>query len=167
MRRKKHRSNVIHTVINENLDRISHGLKQIRLSGDPGDKSPIMASYSNCRNGESDTGGRSNFASEARAQLVGIIKEYGTEIMQTPKQVENLLKDLCADYPKEIFLLTQCLNSGVISRMLALRDTLPVESLVQTAANEFQRSRVIEANAAEWAVKCWYEAIDSSSLPKE
>ena len=88
-----------------------------------------------------------------------IVKEHGTDICQFPKRVEGLLKDMCGDCPKEVFLLTQCLSSGVIGRVMNLRNTVPEPTLILTAANELQKSREIGFEAARWAVESWTEAL--------
>lgn len=145
--------------VHANLGRISYVLRGIRLSGDPGDDMPGGTSRDDAGNGSSAGEGQSSFAYEARVQLMRIVKEHGTDICQFPKRVEGLLKDMCGDCPKEVFLLTQCLSSGVIGRVMNLRNTVPEPTLILTAANELQKSREIGFEAARWAVKSWTEAL--------
>jgi hypothetical protein len=145
------------------LNQILCGLNDITLSENLEDYMPNRFE-SNADGTTASVGGtQSSYSYKARDLLLYIVNKYGLDICRSPRKVEALLKDLCGDCSKEIFLLVECLACGAVDRLITQRDLIPEQALVLAVAEELHKSRLVELDAARWAAKCWNEALKDAS----
>lgn len=155
-------TNDVRTVYAE-LNQILCGLNNITFSESSEDYMPNQFGSSVDKTTASVGDTQNSYAYKARDALVYVVNEYGLGICQSPRQVEALLKDLCGDCSKEIFLLAECLACDAVDRLITQRDLVPAQALILAVAEEFHKSRLIELDAARWAVECWNEALKGAS----
>jgi len=65
-----------------------------------------------------------------RKKLCELIAEYGKSLCDDPRRCEALLKDVCAEHGREIFVLVSTLKERVAEHLLASHDSLPIHVLV-------------------------------------
>jgi tetratricopeptide (TPR) repeat protein len=92
-----------------------------------------------------------------RAALQKIIKEYGRDVLQDPRRVEGLLRDLAPNAKRDTFLLVQGLRIGLVDALLA--GTATPEVLAARWSNVLQEELGVTAEAAGWVVARWSEAV--------
>jgi hypothetical protein len=66
-----------------------------------------------------------------------------------------MLRDLCPERRREVFLLVSAVREHVVSEMLVSVDVLPDEILVSRGARRLQDSLGLSEDSARWAVGSW------------
>lgn len=103
--------------------------------------------------------------------LSDIVKSYGVEVIQNPRQVEGLLRDFCGDLKREINLLVFALKEGVPSDLLKEKDQVQIELLINRLVKRLVDHLALEESAARWAISSWKAVItqagDGKSIEDE
>jgi len=94
-----------------------------------------------------------------RQQLHYIIIHYGRSICDEPKRCEALLKDLCPQHKREVFLLAAALREGVVKELLKPNQLLPVENIFRLMVQKLDENLGIAIHYAQWAVESWAFAL--------
>ncbi len=96
---------------------------------------------------------------QARKLLAFVIHHYGVDIIQTPKQLQALLKDHAkGQFKPEISLFMQAVTEGLVANLVA-NQQLPVQSLSARAIKHLQQDCFIEKQAAHWVIDSWCIAL--------
>lgn len=96
-------------------------------------------------------------------KLYELITQYGESLYQDPHRCEALLRDLCGKhgaYPKEISLIRQAQERGIIQDLLSLNH--PDSSYPAVAAKWLKMLRedyALTEEAARWTVETWAKAL--------
>jgi WD40 repeat protein len=101
-----------------------------------------------------------------REKLCELIERYGPSLCEDPHRCEGLLRDLCVDHKREIFVLMSALRERVVADLLSLRDGMPRELLFGRLIKRLQENVAISEDAARWAVESWAIALGKLE-PKE
>ena len=94
-----------------------------------------------------------------RQQLHYIITHYGRSICDDPKRCEALLKDLCPQQKREIFLLVGALREGVAKELLKPNQLLPMETVISRLSQKLYDELGFDIGLAQWAVESWALAL--------
>ena len=94
-----------------------------------------------------------------RQQLHYIITHYGRSICDEPKRCEALLKDLCPQHKREVFLLVGALREGVAKELLKPNQLLPMETVISRLSHKLHDELGFEIGLAQWAVESWTFAL--------
>jgi hypothetical protein len=95
-----------------------------------------------------------------RRVLRQLITQYGVELHRDPKRTESLLRDLCGDHQREIFVLIQAQRAGVASELLKSQRWQASSVLWKRLSRQLQDHRAFTEEAADWAVESWAHALD-------
>jgi hypothetical protein len=90
-----------------------------------------------------------------RQQLHYIITHYGRSICDDPKRCEALLKDLCPQNKREVFLLVWALREGIAKELLTQNQLLPIETVISRLSQKLYDELGFDSDLAQWAVGSW------------
>jgi hypothetical protein len=93
-----------------------------------------------------------------RQILAEIIGTYGKAIADDPRRCEALLRDLCGDHRREIFVLTNAMREQVPSDLLHSRG-VPQEVVLARLRSRLENNLSLNSDAARWAVESWALAL--------
>jgi hypothetical protein len=95
-----------------------------------------------------------------RKSLSQIIGKHGRDICADAARCENLLKDLCGAYRREINVLVNAIEERVPLDLLAANRTTPLELLLTRLEKRLEEQTAMTAEAARWAVESWALALN-------
>jgi len=98
-----------------------------------------------------------------RQKLCEIIAKYGYSLCEDPRRCEGLLRDLCGEHKREIFVLICALKERVADDLLASQDGIPREVLLSRLMKRLQDNLALSEDAARWAVETWALALGRTS----
>jgi parallel beta-helix repeat protein len=101
-----------------------------------------------------------------RQKLCEIIVQYGRSVCDDPRRCEGLLRDLCPDHRREVFVLASALKERVAAELIASSAGVPYEMLLARLANRLQDNLGLAEDAACWAVETWALALGVISAPQ-
>jgi len=87
-----------------------------------------------------------------RQKLCEIIARYGCSVCDDPRRCEGLLRDLCAEHRRELFVLVSALKEGVAADLLASTGSEPQQVLLARLTARLQENLALAEDAARWAV---------------
>ena len=93
--------------------------------------------------------------------LSKLLKEHGCELLDQPFRIHAFLKDLAPEQPKEVFVLTEVILSGVLDTIRLQKPQLDSE-LQGFAASLTAQSGVVP-NLALWAVQIWVDLLPAAA----
>ncbi len=94
-----------------------------------------------------------------RRKLCEIIAQDGLSLCDNPRRCEGLLRDLCGEYKREIFVLVSALKERVAADLLSSQTGVPREVLLARLVSRLQDNRALTEDAARWAVESWALAL--------
>ena len=94
----------------------------------------------------------------ARQKLVELVARFGTSLAEEPQRTEALLRDLCGELRREIFVLVAGLKERVAVDLLA-KGGAPVELRVRQLTQRLADNLALSDDAAHWAVVSWATAL--------
>lgn len=97
--------------------------------------------------------------------LKRLVKQYGRELVEDPRRTEALLRDLCGQHPREIFVLVNAQRQRVPLELINAPQWLPSAATHTRLARLLQSKLAITPEAAEWAVESWATALELDSPP--
>ncbi len=95
-----------------------------------------------------------------RQKLREIIRQHGRIIIENPRRLENLLRDYCGEFRREISVLTMALEEHAVADMLSAASALPREVLLARLAQRLCDNLALSESAAVWSVEAWAWALD-------
>jgi TPR repeat protein len=96
---------------------------------------------------------------QARKLLAFVIHHYGVDVIQTPKQLQALLKDHAkGQFKPEISLFMQAVTEGLVVKLLTHQYS-SVQVLSARAIKHLQQDCFIEEQAAHWVIDSWCIAL--------
>ena len=96
----------------------------------------------------------------ARQTLIEIIRQYGPGLVDEPRRLEGLLKDLCGEYKREIHTLMDAARERVAQDLLAgARNSLPPELVAAGLVQRLLQDLPMSEEMARWAVESWAAAL--------
>ena len=93
-----------------------------------------------------------------RQTLRRIIEKYGNSLCGDARRCENLLKDLCGSYRREINVLTSAVEERIALDLVA-EGSMPRQLLLHKLAKRLEDNRGITQESARWAVDTWAFAL--------
>ncbi|PQJ97448.1 DUF1566 domain-containing protein [Chromatium okenii] len=101
---------------------------------------------------------------EPRHKLRELILKW-TVFMQRFARCEALLKDVCGQYRKEIFVLTTALKNRVADELLKNSAGIPPTLLAARLIKRLEDDAALNSEAAHWAVESWMLALGVIAQP--
>ncbi len=95
----------------------------------------------------------------ARDTLTQLIADHGTSLCEDPRRCEALLRDLCAEHPREINVLIGALEQGVPAELLGTQSGMPHEVLLARLATRLRDNLGLAEDVAQWAAETWAIAL--------
>jgi len=91
-----------------------------------------------------------------RQKIREIIRQHGRSIIENPRRCENLLRDYCGEFRREISVLTMALEEHAVADMLAASaSALPRKVLLARLAQRLCDNLALSESAARWSIKSW------------
>src|SRR5262245_28611804 len=90
-----------------------------------------------------------------RQKVCEMVVTYGQAVCDDPRRCEALLRDLCGQHRREIFLLMSSLRTGVADQLRASKGSLPPAVLVGRLSQRLCDELGLAPEAASWAVESW------------
>lgn len=94
-----------------------------------------------------------------RRKLCEILEMYGRPICDEPQRCEALLRDLCVDHRREIFLLVAALKERVVPDILTSLGILPDDVIISNLVRKLRDNLGLAEDASRWAAETWMFAI--------
>jgi WD40 repeat protein len=94
-----------------------------------------------------------------RQKLREIVQTHGTQPLSDARLCENLLKDYCGEYKKEIFLLVCAVREQVAADLLVSKGSMPPAVLRKLLIKRLQNNLALTEEASRWAVESWSHAL--------
>lgn len=98
--------------------------------------------------------------------LKRLLKQYGQELIDDPRRTEALLRDLCGQYTREIFVLVNAQKQRVPNELRAAPAWMPRQATYSRLSRLLQNKLAITEDAADWAVAAWAAALDLDAPAK-
>jgi hypothetical protein len=95
-----------------------------------------------------------------RQMLRQILAKYGKDICSDARRCENLLKDSCGSYRREINVLVNAIEERVPLDLLATNRSMPLELLLSRLEKRLEEQTAMTGDAASWAVESWALALN-------
>jgi hypothetical protein len=102
-----------------------------------------------------------------RRTLCKLIVKYGPALHADPKRTEALLRDLCGEHVREIFVLVNAQKQRVPADLLAAPAWMPQQVLQAQLVKRLEENLALTREAAEWAVAVWAEALRIGPNPPD
>lgn len=93
-----------------------------------------------------------------RETLTELIKKYGTSLVDDPRRVEGLLRDLCGENKREINALIGAMKLRVPTDLLNTSN-VPIETLSARLIKRIEDDLSMKEEMARWAVESWAVAL--------
>ena len=94
-----------------------------------------------------------------RQKLREIIQKHGRTIIENPRRLENLLRDYCGEFRREISVLTMALEEHAAADLLAAPASLPRQVLLSRLARRLSDNLALSETAARWSIEAWAWAL--------
>ena len=94
-----------------------------------------------------------------RRTLCTLIEEHGKSLCDDPRRCEALLRDLCPEFRREIFLLVSALHERVPQRLLGSHSGMPIEAMIKRSSKRLCERLGLTDDLALWAVETWALAL--------
>ena len=94
-----------------------------------------------------------------RQKLREIIQRHGRSIIQSPRRCENLLRDYCGEFRREISVLTMALEEHAVADMLAAPASVPRKVLLARLTQRLCDNLALSEAAARWSIESWALAL--------
>ena len=98
-------------------------------------------------------------AEDVRQVLARIVREYGTSITEDARRCEGLLRDLCPDSRREVFILSSAIRERVPAELLGSQSTVPHPVICARLAERLETNLGLTHDFAAWAVEIWYSCL--------
>jgi TPR repeat protein len=90
-----------------------------------------------------------------RQKLRELIAEHGLSLCDDPRRVEAMLKDLCGQHKREIFVLVSAMKERVVEDLRNSQATVPTSILLPRLAKRLHDNLGLTEDIASWAVETW------------
>ncbi|MDQ3701851.1 MAG: right-handed parallel beta-helix repeat-containing protein, partial [Chloroflexota bacterium] len=101
----------------------------------------------------------------ARQTLSQLLAAHGRALCEDPRRVEALLRDLCGECRKEVFVLVSALRERVVVDLLAWPAGVPQELLLARLSARLADDLGFSPEVARWAVETWAAALAEIPSP--
>lgn len=98
-----------------------------------------------------------------RQTLCKLIRQYGHELIDEPRRVRAMLRDLCPDSRREINVLGYAMDEQIPNSLLNASIALSPAILHATLSNRLCEQLALFEEAAQWAVQTWAFALNLDS----
>lgn len=99
----------------------------------------------------------------AREKLCYLTSRFGHSIGSDPRRCEALLKDVCGEFKKEIFVLVSAAREGVPGELISGTRGMPVSIVVPRLAKRLHQQLGIAEGLCYWTVETWAIALSLST----
>jgi parallel beta-helix repeat protein len=89
-----------------------------------------------------------------RQKLREIVRQHGRILIENPRRCENLLRDYCGAYRREISVLTMALEEYAVADLLAASAT-PRKVTLARLTQRLCDNLALSETAARWAIESW------------
>lgn len=92
-----------------------------------------------------------------RQKLREIIRQHGRAIVENPRRCENLLRDYCGEFRREISVLTMALEEHAVADLLnaSSASALPRKVMLARLAQRLCDNLALSERAARWSIESW------------
>jgi hypothetical protein len=99
---------------------------------------------------------------EPAEALCRLSETYGRAICREPQKVEAMLRDLCPEYKREIFLLVSAMKEQIVPDLMSVQSGsvggVPLEVIVSRSRHKLAENLGFTEESASWAVDSWLQA---------
>jgi parallel beta-helix repeat protein len=93
-----------------------------------------------------------------RRKLLEIVAKHGRSIIENPRRCENLLRDCCGEFRREISVLIMAVEEHAVADMLK-PSALPRQVTLARLAQRLCDHLALSETAARWAIDSWALAL--------
>jgi len=94
--------------------------------------------------------------------LCRLSETYGRALCREPQRVEAMLRDLCPEHKREIFLLVSALKEQIVPDLMSVQigavGGVPEEIIVSRSRRKLADNLGLNEESATWAVDSWLQA---------
>ncbi len=94
-----------------------------------------------------------------RQKLREIIERHGIAIIENPRRLENLLRDYCGEFRREISVLTMALEEHAVADILTASAALPRKVTLARQTQRLCDNLALSEGAAHWSIESWAWAL--------
>jgi len=98
---------------------------------------------------------------QARERLREAVVSFGRAAFAEPRRSEAILRDLCPNAPREVFLLVSALHENVAAELVS-NAGVPDDALTAKLTHRLSESLGLSEDAARWAVDAWRYALEDN-----
>jgi predicted RNA-binding Zn-ribbon protein involved in translation (DUF1610 family) len=98
-----------------------------------------------------------------RQRLTELVGRYGHDVADDPRRCEALLRDMCPQHKREIFVLVSAVKECVPRELLGSSSGIPKAVLVSRLTKRLHENLGVAENLARWAVESWALALGIAS----
>lgn len=94
-----------------------------------------------------------------RQKLVELIGRYGVDLARDARRCEALLRDVCPQHKREIFVLVSAAKESVGIDLLGSSSGMPKDALLSRLSKRVHENLGVTEDLARWAVESWALAL--------
>lgn len=94
-----------------------------------------------------------------RQRLGDLIGQYGPELCKDPAHFEALLRDLCGEHRREVFVLASALKAGLVTDIQKALEGGARGQLLTSIVQRMHETLTISEDVCRWAVESWALAL--------
>jgi TPR repeat protein len=91
----------------------------------------------------------------ARQKLAQLVGRYGRDVAGDPRRCEALLRDVCPQHKREIFVLVSAVKESVPAELLGSASGMPQEVLLSRLSKRLHDNLGLDEALTRWAVESW------------
>jgi hypothetical protein len=95
----------------------------------------------------------------ARQKLIELVGRFGSELCDDPRRCEALLRDVCSEEKREIFVLVSAVRERVGADLLNCAANIPAEVLFARLTKRLHENLGLGEDLARWGVETWALAL--------
>src|SRR5258708_4403396 len=94
-----------------------------------------------------------------RQRLCELIAKRGESLCDQPQQLEGLLRDLCPQDRREVFVLANALKARIGTDLRSMSASVPIEMTLVRLTKRLEDEQGLSQETARWAVESWALAL--------
>jgi hypothetical protein len=97
-------------------------------------------------------------------KLIELVGRFGTGLCDDPRRCEALLRDVCGDQQREIFVLVSAARERVGADLLNSSSDIPAEVVFARLAKRLHENLGLAEDVARWGVETWAVALGVAAV---
>lgn len=101
-----------------------------------------------------------------RQRLRELVGQYGRPICEDAARCETMLRNLCGEHRREVFILVSAMHAKIVADLLGAKDGTSRPPLLTGLIKRMHRDLSLNEESCTWAVEAWAQALGIGTASK-